>query len=84
MRMLCKTVRRPGFRIAGFHTRDQLPCIYFNQNKRKSLHNNKTQGFVRDTIMAAISLFRGTNMAAVTSCETQELSKIDKNCKSRV
>ena len=46
--------------------------MYFNQDKRKSLHENRIQlriefnrirrGFVRDTIMSAISSFRGTNM----------------------
>ena len=43
--------------------------IYWN--KRKRLHKKRVQlqeVFVWDTNMAAVSLFRDTNMAAVTSC----------------
>ena len=48
--------------------------MHFNQDKRKSLHENSiSRGFVQNIIMAAISLFRSTNMAAVTSRENQEL-----------
>ena len=40
--------------------------MFFKQNKREGLHMNSTK-FPED-----YSLFRGTNMAAVTSCENQE------------
>ena len=40
--------------------------MYFNQDKKKVCMR-----IVRDTIVAAISLFRSTNMAAVTSGETK-------------
>lgn len=52
-------------------------ALFFNQNKRESLHINRTQfpkdWSVWDPNLAAVSLFRVTNMAVVTSCENQEL-----------
>ena len=48
--------------------------MFFKQNKREGLHMNsiKFPEDYSDTNMGAVSLFRGTNMAAVTSCENQE------------
>ena len=51
--------------------------MFFNENKRIRLHNNRFQ-FSEDWVgtqnMATVSLFRGTNMAAVTTCENRELN----------
>ena len=51
--------------------------MFFNENKIKHLHtgnsgNSIPGGLGRDTNMATVSLFRGTNVAAVMSCENQE------------
>ena len=43
-------------------------AMFFNENKRKRLHNNRVE-FPED-------LFRGSNMAAVTSCENREASPL--------
>ena len=48
--------------------------MFFNENKRIRLRNNR--GLGRDTNMAAISLFKGTTMAAVTSCENREYMQV--------
>ena len=48
-----------------------LMSMFFNQNKGTHLHKNSLilGGFVRDTNMAAVPLFRDTNKAAATSLE---------------
>ena len=59
--------------IAGFHSRDQQPC--FSTKTKGSvciIIELNSGGFGRGTNMAAFSLFRGTNMAVVTSCENRE------------
>ena len=63
--------------IAGFHSRDQQPCfstktkesvcIIIELNSRRIWSGHQ---------QAAFSLFRGTNMAVVTSCENREYSYI--------
>ena len=54
--------------------------MFFNENKRKRLHNNRVKipgGFGRGSNMSAVSLFRFSNMAAVTSLENREKPRID-------
>ena len=52
--------------------------IYWN--KRKRLHKKRVQfprDWLGDTNMAAVSLFWGTNMAAMTSCENTQYNNGD-------
>lgn len=61
--------------VPGFHTRDQLPRFLSRQKKTfAEEYNSIRRGFVGDTIMAATPLFKGSNMAVVTSRENQESS----------
>ena len=56
--------------------------MFFNQNKRKRLHKNRVQfpqDYLGDINMAAVPLFRDTNMAAVTSRENTLLYYVIKS-----
>ena len=53
--------------ILGFHSRDQQPCFLTETKKRICIKINWGSN------MAVVSLFRGSNMAAVMSGENQEL-----------
>ena len=60
--------------ILGFHSRDQQPCFLTETKKRiciKTEFNSRRINWGSN--MAVVSLFRGSNMAAVTSGENQEL-----------
>ena len=64
--------RTPVTAIECFHSRGHI-SIYANlleQKKAFAYEKSSTpRGLVCDTNMATVSLFRDTNMAAVTSCE---------------
>ena len=56
--------------IERFHSRDQLYANLLEQKKAFTWEKSSTpRGFTGYTNMAVVSLFRNTNMAAVTSCE---------------
>ena len=61
--------------ILGFHSHDKQPCFLTETKKRiciKIEFNSRRINW--DSNMAVVSSFRGSNMAAVTSGENQELN----------
>ena len=59
--------------ILGFHSRDQQPCFLTETKKKicmKIEFNSRRINWGSN--MAVVYLFRGSNMAAVTSGENQE------------
>ena len=70
----CKKVPPFYITILGFHSRDKQPCFLTETKKRiciKIEFNFRNINWGSN--MAVVSLFRGSNMAAVTSGENQEL-----------
>ena len=71
--------------IKRFHSRRQHLCKFIGTKESVCIRKSSTPtGLVWYTNMAAVSLFRNYNMAAVTSCENALLFRRDRSSLPKV